>query len=472
MTPRADAFVFFGATGDLARKMIFPALYRLVKTRRLDVPVIGVAFSGWDAAQLAKRATESVAAHGGLDDREALAKLLSLVRYVDGDYKNAKTFDALRVALGDAKRPVHYLAIPPKLFATVVAGLGEHGCARDGRVVVEKPFGHDLASARELNRILRTVFPEDAIYRIDHFLGETAVLNILYLRLANSLLDTLFDRRHVTRVQITMAEDFGVEERGSFYDATGCLLDVVENHVFQIVSLLAMDAPALHAPDALRQAQAHLFQSIRPLAKADVVRGQYRGYREIHGVHPDSDVETFVALRLFVDSPRWAGVPFVIRAGKRLPVTATEAVVEFADPPLDAFPQVPVAPGPTYLRFRLSPDVATAVALRVLAQGPTPSARVEELLLTRTEPDSQTPYERLLGGAIESTSGLFVRQDTVEACWRIVAGVLTEHAPALPYESGTWGPSQAGAIVEPGRWLDPTMRLANAKEQTPRSRRQ
>jgi glucose-6-phosphate 1-dehydrogenase len=456
MTPRADAFVFFGATGDLARKMIFPALYRLVKAKRLDIPVIGVAFSGWDAAQLAKRATESVAAHGGLDDREALAKLLSLVRYVDGDYNNAKTFDALRTALGDAKCPVHYLAIPPNLFATVIGRLGASGCARDGRVVVEKPFGHDLASARELNRILRTVFPDDAIYRIDHFLGETAVLNILYLRLANSL-DTLFDRRHVTRIQITMAEDFGVEERGSFYDGTGCLLDVVENHVFQIVSLLAMDAPALHAPDALRQAQAHLFQSIRPLTPADVVRGQYRGYRALDGVRPDSDVETFVALRLFVDSPRWAGVPFVIRAGKRLPVTATEAVVEFADPPLNVFPHVSVAPGPTYLRFRLSPDVATAVALRVLAQGKTPSAKVEELLLTRREPDSQTPYERLLGGAIEGTSGLFVRQDAVEACWRIVAGVLTEHAPALPYEPGTWGPSQAGAIVEPGRWLDPRL---------------
>jgi glucose-6-phosphate 1-dehydrogenase len=453
--PRADAFVFFGATGDLARKMIFPALYRLVKAKRLDIPVIGVAFSGWDITQLEQRVTESVAAHGGIEDRDALEALLSRVRYVDGDYNDPKTFDALRAALGDARCPVHYLAIPPKLFATVVSRLGESDCARDGRVVVEKPFGHDLASAQELNRILRTVFPEDAIYRIDHFLGERALLNVLYLRMANSVLDTLFDRRQVTRVQITMAEDFGVEERGSFYDATGCLLDVVENHVFQIVSLLAMDPPALHAHDAVRQAQANLFQSIRPLDPADIVRGQYRGYRSIPGVRPDSDVETFVAVRLFVDSSRWAGVPFVIRAGKRLPVSATEAVVEFADPLLNVFPQVPVAPGPTYLRFRLFPDAATALSLRVLTHDRTPSAQVEELLLTQREPDPQTPYERLLGGSIEGASNLFVRQDTVEACWRIVAGVLTEHPPALPYEPGTWGPPQAGAIVEPGRWLDP-----------------
>ena len=452
---RADAFVFFGATGDLARKMIFPALYRLVKTKRLDIPVIGVAFSGWDVAQLAKRVTESVEAHGGIDDRSALERLLSLVRYVDGDYNDPRTFDALRTALAGARHPVHYLAIPPKLFATVVGRLGESGCARDGRVVVEKPFGHDLASARELNRILRTVFPEDAIYRIDHFLGELALLNILYLRMANGVLDTLFDRRHVTRVQITMAEDFGVEDRGSFYDATGCLLDVVENHVFQIVSLLAMDPPALHAPDAVRQAQTYLFQSVRPLVTTDLVRGQYRGYRSIAGVRPDSDVETFVALRLFVDSPRWAGVPFVIRAGKRLPVTATEAVVELADPPLNVFPGVSVTPGPTYLRFRVFPDEATALALRVLTPGGTPSARVEELLLAQGEPDPQTPYQRLLGGAIEGTSSLFVRQESVEACWQIVAGVLTEHTPSLPYEPGTWGPAQAATIVESGRWIDP-----------------
>jgi len=455
MTPHADAFVFFGATGDLARKMIFPALHRLVKTKRLDIPVIGVAFSGWDVTQLEQRVRESVAALGSIEDRDALAALLSRVRYVDGDYNDPKTFDALQAALGDARRPVHYLAIPPKLFATVVTRLGESGCARDGRVVVEKPFGHDLASSQELNRILRTVFTEDAICRIDHFLGEEALLNILYLRMANSVLDTLFDRRHVTRVQITMAEDFGVEERGSFYDATGCLLDVVENHVFQIVSLLAMDPPAPHAPDAVRQAQAQLFQSIRPLDPADLVRGQYRGYRSIPGVRPDSDVETFVALRLFIDSSRWAGVPFVIRAGKRLPVSATEAVVEFADPPLNVFPRLSPAAGPTHLRFRLSPDVATALSLRVLTHGRPPSAQVKELLLTRREPDLQTPYERLLGGAIEGTSNLFVRQDTVEACWRIVAGVLTEHAPALPYEPGTWGPHTAAAFVEPGRWLDP-----------------
>lgn len=453
--PRADAFVFFGATGDLARKMIFPALYHLVRTKRLAIPVIGVAFSGWDLTRLRQRVTESVAASGPIEDPAALETLLSLVRYVDGDYKEPRTFDVLRQALGDAARPAHYLAIPPGLFATVVSRLGESGCARGGRVVVEKPFGHDLASARELNRILGTVFAEDDIYRIDHFLGEQALLDMLYLRMANSVLDTLFDRRHVARVQITMAEDFGVEERGSFYDATGCLLDVVENHVFQLVALLAMDPPAPHAPDAVREAQAHLFQSIRPLDPAHLVRGQYRGYRSIPGVRPDSDVETFVALRLFIDSPRWAGVPFVIRAGKRLPVSATEAVVEFTDPPLSLFPHLPVAPGPTYLRFRVFPDVATALALRVLTHDGTPSAHVDELLLTRREPDVQTPYERLLGGAIEGTSSLFVRQDAVEACWRVVAGVLTEHTPAVPYAPGTWGPAQATAIVEPGRWRDP-----------------
>jgi glucose-6-phosphate 1-dehydrogenase len=453
----ADAFVFFGATGDLARKKIFPALYRLVKAGRLDVPVIGVALSGWDVEQLRKRVTDSVAAHGSVDDGRALEALLSRVRYVDGDYNDPKTFEGLRTALGDARRPVHFLAIPPSLFATVVGRLGQSDCARDGRVVVEKPFGRDLASAQELNRILMTTFDADAIYRIDHFLGGETLLNVLYARMANSVLDTLFDRRHVARVQVTMAEDFGVEERGSFYDATGCLLDVVENHVFQIVSLLAMDPPAPQAHDAVRQAQVHVLQSIRPLAPADLVRGQYRGYRSIPGVRPDSDVETFVALRLFIDSNRWAGVPFVIRAGKQLPITATEAVVEFNDPPLNVFPQVPLPPGPTYLRFRFFPDATVALSLRTLTLARTPSTQLKELVLTRGEPDHQTPYERLLGAAIEGNPNFFVRQDTVEACWRIVAGVLTEHAPALPYEPGTWGPAQAAGIAEPGRWFDPRL---------------
>jgi glucose-6-phosphate 1-dehydrogenase len=456
MTARADAFAFFGATGDLARKMIFPALYRLVKTGRLHVPVIGVAFSGWDGERLRQRVRESVAAAGG-DDHEALQALLSCVRYVDGDYNDPATFKKLRAALGETQHPVHYLAIPPSLFATVVRGLGESGCARGGRVVVEKPFGHDLDSARELNRVLRTVFAEDAIYRVDHFLGEETLLNLLYVRMANSIVETLLDRQHVTRVQITMAEDFGVEDRGSFYDGVGCLLDVVENHVLQVVSLLSMDAPAAHGPDALRQAQARLLESIRPLDPADLVRGQYVGYRGIPGVRPDSDVETFVALRLFIDSYRWAGVPFFIRAGKRLPVTATEAVVEFREPPLNVFPELPTPPGPVYLRFRFHPDAQVALSFRVWAPGRTPPTHVSELVVTRREPESQTPYERLLGAGIDGRSASFVRQDSVEACWRIVGRVLAEHGPALRYPPATWGPSQAAPVIAPGRWFDPRM---------------
>ena len=453
MTERADAFVFFGATGDLARKMIFPALHRLVAAGRLDIPVIGVAFSGWDVDRLRHRVRESVA-EAGSDDRSALEGLLSLVRYVDGDYNDPATFKALQTELGGARHPVHYLAIPPKLFSTVVKRLGESGSARGGRVVVEKPFGHDLASAQELNGTLRTVFDEDAIYRIDHFLGEETVLNVLYVRMANSVVETLLDRRHVTRVQITMAEDFGVEDRGSFYDGVGCLLDVVENHVFQIVSLLTMDPPATHARDPFRQTQARLLESIRPLDPAALVRGQYEGYRAIPGVRPDSDVETFVALRLFIDSARWAGVPILIRAGKRLPVTATEAVVEFAEPPMNVFPHLPVPAGPVHLRFRFYPDAAVALSLRVLAASLTPPTQASELVLTRRQP-LQTPYERLLGAAIEGSSALFVRQDSVEACWRIVGRVLEAHGPALPYRPGTWGPAPAAAIAEPGRWLDP-----------------
>jgi glucose-6-phosphate 1-dehydrogenase len=456
MTTRADAFVFFGATGDLARKMIFPALYRLVKAGRLDIPVVGVAFSRWDVERLRQRARESVAAHTDSVDNGALEALLKLLRYVDGDYNKPETFEALQAALGDARRPVHYLAIPPSLFATVVSRLGESGSSRDGRVVVEKPFGRDLASARDLNRTLMTIFDQDDIYRIDHFLGEETLLNALYLRMANSGIETLFDRRHVTRVQITMAEDFGVEDRGSFYDGTGCLLDVVENHVFQIVALLAMDPPAPHAQDAFRQTQTNLLQSARPLDPADLVRGQYAGYRSIPGVRPDSDVETFVALRLFVDSPRWAGVPFLIRAGKCLPVTATEAVVEFADPPLNFFPQWPLPAGPTCLRFRFHPDAQVALSLRMLAPGRTPPTRVTELVLARREPERETPYERLLGAAIDGRPALFVRQDTVEAGWRIVERVLTEHRPVVAYEQGTWGPAEATAIAAPGGWLDPS----------------
>jgi glucose-6-phosphate 1-dehydrogenase len=320
-------------------------------------------------------------------------------------------------------------------------------------VVVEKPFGHDLASAQALNGVLRSVFAEADIMRIDHFLGEQSIQNALYIRMANSVIEDVFDRQHVDRVQITMAEDFGVDDRGAFYDAVGCLLDVVENHIFQIVSILAMDAPAAYMHDALRDERARLFESVRPIDPADLVRGQYDGYRGVAGVAPDSDVETYTALKLFIDSERWSGVPFVIRAGKKLPVTITEAVVEFHDPPRNVFEQLgPLPETPARLRFRFHPTGEVAVALRTLSPGDDPPARTAELTLNQIGPDDESPYERLLGAAIEGDPGLFVREDTVESCWRIVDRVLTEHSAAVPYEPGSWGPPEADAIAGPKGW--------------------
>jgi len=441
----SDALVFFGATGDLAFKQIFPALQSMIRHGRLDVPIIGVAKSDGDVEALRRRAYDSLAEHGGVDDA-AFAKLSRLLRYIDGDYSDPATFDALRRELGDAARPLHYLAIPPSLFGTVVAELGRSRCADGARVVIEKPFGHDLASAQALNRTLRLVFPERSIFRIDHYLGKEAVENLLYFRFANSFLEPIWNREHVARVQITMAESFGVAGRGRFYDETGAIRDVVQNHMLQVLTLLAMDPPSARDPEALRDEKARLLKSISPLAPDDVVRGQFRGYRDEDGVAPDSTVETFAAVRLHIDHARWAGVPFLIRAGKRLPTTATEVLVELRRPARIVFDE-PDPGDPNALRFTLSPDVALALRARAKVPGELMVGEDVELVARDHHLDEMPPYERLLGDAMRGDPALFTREDTVEAAWKIVEPILGDTTPLHPYEPGTWGPPEAERLL-------------------------
>ena len=449
----SDALVFFGATGDLAHKKIFPALMAMVKRGHLNVPVIGVAKAGWTLDQLRVRARESVEAQGGID-AAAFDKLSSLLRYVDGDYREPATFDLLRRALGSAARPLHYLAIPSSLFATVVGQLGRSGCARGGRVVAEKPFGHDLASAQALNRSLLAVFSEPAVFRIDHYLGKEAVQNLLYFRFGNSLFEPIWNRNYVDSVQITMAESFGVEERGSFYDQTGAVRDVIENHLLQVTACLAMDAPSSGHPETLRDEKARVLGAIAPLDPRGYVRGQFRGYRDQRGVAPDSRVETFAAVRLEIDNWRWAGVPFYIRAGKCLPVTCTEVFVELKAPPTSAFGES--AAPPNYLRFRLGPDVAIALGVRSKAPGETMVGQDVELLATQGVDTGMGAYERLLGDAMKGDATLFAREDTVEAEWRIVAPILTSPEPPHEYQPGSWGPVEADRLIDrSGRWHKP-----------------
>lgn len=456
-TVPADALVIFGVTGDLAHKMIFPALYAMAKRGVLTVPVVGVASSKLTMAQLRKRVRDSLRQAGKIDDRAALDRLLSLLQYVAGNYNDPDTFRRLKQKLGDAQRPAHYLAIPPALFPAVIKNLGAAGLADQARVIVEKPFGRDLASARELNRIALSVFAEDSIFRIDHYLGKEAIMNILYFRFANSFLEPIWNRDNVASVQITLSEDFGVKGRGAFYESAGCLRDVIQNHLFQIVALLAMEPPAYQGFGAVHNEKAKVFQAMRPLVPDDVVRGQYTGYRKEPGVAKRSDVETFCALRLFIDSWRWAGVPWYLRSGKFLATTAAEVLVELKPPPQRLFDDSDPADGRTnYLRFRLSPNAAIALAARVKCDGKAFVGEQRELYLLDEHHGAEMPYERLLSDAMAGDGALFTREDAVEAAWAVVDTVLGAHHRTHSYKPGSWGPKQADVLIAgDGRWLNP-----------------
>ena len=450
----SDAFVFFGATGDLAYEQIFPALQAMIRHGHFDMPIIGVAKPAVTLDQLRARAHESLEKHGGVDSR-AFATLSARLQYVSGDYRSPETFRQLRKALGGASRPVFYLAIPPDLFAAVAEGLATAECDKGARLVVEKPFGRDLSSAQALNRTLHKSFPETAIFRIDHFLGKEPVQNLLYFRFANSLLDPIWNSNYIHSMQITMAENFGVLERGVLYEELGAIRDVVQNHMLQVLALLTMEAPVGGGLGVLRDEKQRAFQCMRPLSPADIVRGQYRGYRNEKGVASDSQVETFAAVKLYMDTPRWSGVPFYIRAGKQMPVTTTEVFVELKRAAQAVFDAVPQSEA-DYFRFRLSPNISISLGARVKKPGETMAGEPVELIVRQAPGDEMTPYERLLGDAIRGDAMLFVREDSVEAAWSVVDPVLGNATPVHEYAPNSWGPAEADQLVaEGGGWRNP-----------------
>ncbi len=457
MTELSDALVFFGATGDLAYKQIFPALQALVRRRGLNIPIIGVAKAGWTLDDLKARARDSLEHHGNFD-QAAFDNLCNLLRYVDGDYRDAATFDQLRQALGEAQHPLHYFAIPPSMFETVASQLARIGATASARVVVEKPFGRDLGSAQELNQSLRKVFAESAIFRIDHYLGKEPVENLMFFRFANTFLEPIWNRTSVNSIQITMAENFGVQGRGGYYDEAGAIRDVVQNHLLQVTAMIAMEPPFAADPDAVRDQKALALKAMRPLTPRDVVRGQFRGYRSEHGVAPDSQVETFAAIRLRIENWRWAGVPVFIRAGKCLPVTTTEVFVQLKHPPRFVFGEED-APEHTmgranYFRFRLSPDVFISLGARAKVAGEAMVGEEVELVARHQSPDEMLPYERLLGDAMHGDQRLFAREDAIEAAWRVVDPILGAVTPVYEYEPGSWGPPEVARITPPDGWQD------------------